>query len=998
MKNFVKISLLLAILLPLTAAAYDFEVDGIYYKIDGSNATVTYQGEIYWQSHYHYTGDVNIPSTVTYNGVTYSVTAIDEYAFFGSNTMTSVTIPESITKIGRVAFGRCDGLTNVTIPSSVTSIGRGLFHYCYGLNSISVESGNTCYDSRDNCNAIIETATNTLITGCKSSIIPNTVTTIGEEAFQYCIGLTGDLNIPNSVTKIGSDSFYGCTGLTSVTIPNSVTSINSYAFYGCTGLTKVNIFDIAAWCNIEFYGQNANPLLFVHHLFLNGVEIKDLVIPNSVTEIGNYAFWGCTDLTSVTIPNSVTRIGLYAFSNCSSLTSITIPESITLIGVEAFSGCTGLTSVTICGNTSGLRIFKGCPAIETVIVRRASPPDISEDFFDEVIYQSATLHVPSGGKIFFEDHEVWNKFADIVEEDMPDVEIDSSPFNNLYSRRLILSYTSREDGGGSWAQPGAAEIVQAVKFPVERMSRIEGNEITHIRFNLWGRYEHVSNLKVFIGSTRDKRDLACQSVANLHEGWNEVALNEPYLITGDSIFVGVEYLKGAEDMLCPVMWDPYAGNEEGACLAIREGKWESDKGTWYIQCLVEGDQVPKYDLHFEELVEPLYNRAVKASEPFNFQIKLRNWGSMPIERYEMKAQLDGTDIECSPRWSTTIKRGGGLQEISLKVIPSEGTPPGCYQLSVTPQSLNDVEYTSVEAPLVTPMKVYEHDMGRQKVLVQVYSGTWCGYCPGFDSLVEQKRQERDDLAVVSIHSRDKYSTPVGSSYLSMQYTDGIPDVDLNRCVEKTPYNYREYRMNYELDRAKAQPAFATVKIRGSFNEENHVLDLAVSGERNEDFLPVEGWTNLTVLLVEDEVIGAQLGYDGSDYHHPAVLRAALSDVWGDPVQWNGDKYEMHYSMSMDELANSDLWNIENMRVVAFLGKPFTGNNYEEIGVVNCNEYRLYDPYLGDVNGDHEVNIADINAVIGMILSGTPEESGDANRDGEVNIADINVIIKAILNR
>lgn len=176
-----------------------------------------------------------------------------------------------------------------------------------------------------------------------------------------------------------------------------------------------------------------------------------------------------------------------------------------------------------------------------------------------------------------------------------------------------------------------------------------------------------------------------------------------------------------------------------------------------------------------------------------------------------------------------------------------------------------------------------------------------------------------------------------------------------------------------------------------------MLDLTVSGERNEDFLPVEGWTNLTVLLVEDDIISGQAGYVGP-YHHPAVLRTAISDIWGDPVQWTGDKYEMHYSMSMDDLTNcGGSWNIENMRVVAFLGKPFTGDNYDEICVVNCNEYLIYDKYAGDVNGDHEVNIADINAVIGMILSGAPEPSGDANRDGEVNIADINVIIQAILN-
>ena len=174
------------------------------------------------------------------------------------------------------------------------------------------------------------------------------------------------------------------------------------------------------------------------------------------------------------------------------------------------------------------------------------------------------------------------------------------------------------------------------------------------------------------------------------------------------------------------------------------------------------------------------------------------------------------------------------------------------------------------------------------------------------------------------------------------------------------------------------------------------MDLTVSGERNEDFLPVECWTNLTVLLVEDDIISGQTGYEGP-YHHPAVLRTAISDIWGDPVQWNGDKYEMHYSISMDDLTNCNgQWNIENMRVVAFLGKPFTGNNYDEIGVVNCNEYKIINEYVGDVNGDDVVNISDVNAVIDMILSGSSNAAGDTNRDGVVNISDLNVIIQEIL--
>ena len=269
-----------------------------------------------------------------------SVTEIGEYAFYNCTDLTEVTIPNSVTTIGNSAFYDCTGLISVTIPNSVTSIGDGAFWECSGLTSIVVEEGSPKYDSRDNCNAIVETSTNTLILGCKNSTIPNSVTSIGYYAFSGCTGLKSvaignsvtsisdyafykcsgltSITIPNSVTTIGAYAFEDCSGLTSITISNSVTEIGEYAFYDCTGLTEVNISDLSAWCKIDFSDYAANPLLYANKLKLNGTEIKDLVISNDITEIKDYAFYRCSGLISVIIPNSVTSIGEYAF-DCNNL-------------------------------------------------------------------------------------------------------------------------------------------------------------------------------------------------------------------------------------------------------------------------------------------------------------------------------------------------------------------------------------------------------------------------------------------------------------------------------------------------------------------------------------------------------------------------------------------------------------------------------------------------------------------------------------------------------
>ncbi len=203
--------------------------------------------------------------------------------------------------------------------------------------------------------------------------------------------------ITYSVTSIGSYAFRECTDLTSITIPESITSCNQDAFLGCNSLSIVNITSIAAWCRINFYGTSSNPLYYAHHLYLNGSEIIDLVIPNSVTTIGAYAFSRCSYLTSASIPNSVTSIGSAAFSGCSGLTSVNIPNSVTTIGASAFYGCTGINNVTIPNaiTSIGVKAFWNCSALETLNYNAEDCADFTpleeNDFYYSPVFYNTNI-------------------------------------------------------------------------------------------------------------------------------------------------------------------------------------------------------------------------------------------------------------------------------------------------------------------------------------------------------------------------------------------------------------------------------------------------------------------------------------------------------------------------------------------------------------------------------------------------------------------------------
>ena len=439
--------LLFLTLLPLMASAQT-QIDGIYYNL----ISKVKQAEVTNVSGNYYSGDIVIPTTVTYEDVEYTVTSVKDGAFKWCESLNSVVIPNSVKTIGESAFYNCTTLKNITIGSGVTSIGEEAFSSDLRISTVTI------YDFEAWCKIEFKSkASNPMLYGrylyldgkdLTAPIIPDGVTSIGDFAFIGCSHF-GSITIPNTVTSIGQYAFDSCSGLTSISIPGSVETIGDFAFNECKNITSLTISDGVKSIKRDAFG--------------NCKGITSLSLPNSVRTIGNDAFAGCEGLTSVTFGNNLYSIGDYAFQECIHISSAIIPEGVTWIGQGAFKGCSAITKLSLPSSLKELdpMAFAECSNLTNVYCYAEELPYTKRnalgwetpyitDLFKDSYIEYATLYVPETAIDAYKEIETWNGFGTILaigdEPVTTGIAINETNFPDENFRNWILSQEYGQDG------------------------------------------------------------------------------------------------------------------------------------------------------------------------------------------------------------------------------------------------------------------------------------------------------------------------------------------------------------------------------------------------------------------------------------------------------------------------------------------------------------------------------------------------------------------------
>ena len=609
------------------------------------------------------------------------VSVIGSRVFQFCDGMKEIEIPDTVTSIDMWAFRGCSGLEEIEIPSGVTKIDSDAFVGCSGLKKIVVDEDNNVYDSRDNCNAIIDTKKRELILGCQNSVIPDGIIKIGSGAFSECTGLK-EIEIPNSLKLIRDSAFSGCSGLKEIKIPDSVTTIEEDAFYGCTGLKEIKIPDA-----VTIIGQNA---------FSGCIGLEEIEISSFVTEIGIGVVSNCSNLKKIVvdenndvydsrnncnaiisteenkiiagcentvIPDTVTTIGLIAFAGCSGLKEIKIPDSVISIEHSAFSECIGLEEIEISSSVIviGPDVFYDCSSLKKIVVdenndvydSRDNCNAIIETESNELIRGCQNTVIPntvtSIGDFAFDGADnvvIYGTKGSYAETYANNNEIPFVDINSDDEVTASISYKTQVQKQG-WQEfvsdgetsgtVGKALRLEAIQIKVESPQDIEGgiSYRTHVQKKGWQDYVNDGETSGTVG-----KSLRLEAIQ--------------IKLTGDyANYFDVYYRVQAEKF----GWLGWAKNDEQA-------------GTAGYGYRLEGIQIVLVD---KDEAAPTEVGGVAASDKAGFY----NKNTLPVINYKVQVQTYGwQDYVKNGATSGTVGKAKRLEAIKIKVADSKGISGG----------------------------------------------------------------------------------------------------------------------------------------------------------------------------------------------------------------------------------------------------------------------------------------------------------------------------------
>ncbi len=929
------------------------------------------------QSFNSYSGNVVIPESVTDNGTTYTVVGIGSEAFKDCNKLNSVVLPNSITYINSEAFYNCSALTVIDIPNSVTKVEKKAFSGCSRLESVMIGNGvsEISEETFKNCYKLTDVT------------FGNAVTSIGIRAFYNCYKLPS-IDIPNSVTSIGNESFSYCTGLTSVTIGNSVTSIASSAFYYCNQLREIDIPN-----SVTTIASNA---------FAECSGLKTLTIGGSVTSIGSSAFSGCTSLEtlnfnavscasllnmspfedtsistvnvgdevksiptsfmqssltlkSVKLGNSVTSIGASAFSGCPQLISINFPNSVITIGDWAFKNCSSLTSVSMPNSVTsiGKEAFSGCKGMNNLIISN-SVTTINESSFRLCTgLTSVTIpnSVTSIGKNAFRlcssltSLTIGNSVKTISDEAfygcsaLTSVVIPNSvtTIGNLvfYECTALTEITL----GSSIQSIGNSAFFRGPGLEIKAVNISSLESWCNIDFKI-----ETSNPLYNSGS---HLFLNGKEITDLRIP-NSVTVIKPYAFCCNHAIVRLAIPSSVTLIDTMAFYDckslKIIDFNARNCAKISEGAFTFANPGDLMEKPLESisfgqgvEHIPA-NLRFFEMKKPLIlPNSVKTIE------KKAIFGRTPA--VVIGGQIENIETDAFPVWT---QYGGAFDAVST-VYATSPTPPPC----------------SSEA-FANPDTLYVPDGSKMKYFM---ADGWC---------------EFKNIEVKDFHNN--YVSPESITLNKSNFTmTKMSTMQLVATV--TPSNTTEKQVKWSSSNEDI------VKVSSSGLVTAIADGKAAITARLDDVVAV---CHVTVSHLRVETLKLSPNRLQLELDDMATINAIITPD-------NAENQILEWDIPENNVIVTQLFNNTHSLNVGAVGEGSVtisasttdGSNLKSYCVITVGDVEPGE--LGDVNGDHEVTIADLNAIINYILRGDYHPDYDLNNDGEVNIADANMLIDILIN-